>query len=459
MKVTLRSWRWSLPVCAAIALNASPLVAQQPLPKIEVAQEIPDTAVPDASTPVTASISDLDDAEPASIAPVESNAAPADITPAEITPTESPVETAAESPSEAAIEAEGEQSPALPNLARAPEAPARIELVKERFPNGGVRIEREMSQDVEGNYIPHGIWRQYDEKGRLIVEGRYDHNHRVGLWRRFYRTGEAPLMATAPYKDFTGPFISHATFDNGLLQGKWIIVDSKQRKASEIEFTDGERNGKATWFYPNGTLMSQASYSQGRVNGDVVNWAPNGKVLAQENYQNGRKLAAKLEFFPDKAKKSEVTYLFAPLTIKTPDNWANCTLATFEARGEDEKHGPFRTWHPNGQLARQGEFRYNIPVGTIVYWYSNGQKEMEGVYSEGKQEGTWTWWHVNGLKAIAGQYGDGTPVGSWSWWKDNGKIAQRADLSHDHAEKLATPLSDADDRSAGLQLNDAGLTR
>jgi antitoxin component YwqK of YwqJK toxin-antitoxin module len=377
MKITLRSWRWSLPVCAALALTTSPLAAQRPLPKVELAEP-----VPDEPGPVSVSISDLDNAAPADGSPVESDDAPkniasVDIAPADITPLA------------AAPDSAGEDSPPAPIQSNALAAVNGVELVKERFPSGNVRIEREMSQDAEGNYIPHGVWRQYDEKGRLIVEGRYDHNRRVGLWRRFYRASEAPLMATDPYKDFTGPFISEATFDNGLLQGKWTIVDAKQRKASEIEFTDGERNGKAIWYYPNGKMMSQASYTNGRVNGDVVNWAPNGSVVDQESYENGRKLGTTVEYHPDKSKKSEVTYLYAPLAIKTPDDWASCTLAKFESQGEDEKHGPFRAWHPNGQVAKQGEFRYNRPVGKFLYWYPNSQKQMEGTYADGKPEGVW----------------------------------------------------------------------
>jgi antitoxin component YwqK of YwqJK toxin-antitoxin module len=115
--------------------------------------------------------------------------------------------------------------------------------------------------------------------------------------------------------------------------------------------------------------------------------------------------------------------------VKSPDNWDTCTLAVFEARGQDEKHGPFTAWHKNGQLARQGEFRYDLPVGKFLYWYPNGQKQMEGTYIDGRQDGPWIWWHENGLKSIAGEYENATPVGVWQWWQASGKLAQKADLS------------------------------
>src|SRR5262249_3618473 len=127
-------------------------------------------------------------------------------------------------------------------------------------------------------------------------------------------------------------------------------------------------------------------------------------------------------------KKQEVTYLHALLVVKTPDDWDTCTLATFVSRGEDERHGPFATWHANGQPARQGEFRYNQPVGKFTSWFSNGQKQWEGTYADGRQEGVWIWWHENGQKAITGEYHDGVAVGVWSWWEASGKLAKRADL-------------------------------
>jgi antitoxin component YwqK of YwqJK toxin-antitoxin module len=328
-------------------------------------------------------------------------------------------------------------SPAPPTASNepsaVPEADVVVELIKERYPGGAIKVEREMTQDASGNYHMHGAWRHFDEQGRLIVDGKYVQNQKDGLWRRFYHGDESPLLMTAPYKDFTAPFISSATFHNGAMHGKWTITDSKQRKVHELEFCDGERHGKATWYYPNGAIMLQARYEHGRANGDIIQFAPDSSIIAKESYQSGRKLAPKVEFYDQaqQVKRQEVTYLHAMLVVKTPDNWETATLASFESRGQDERHGPFMTWHSNGQIAKQGEFRYNQPVGKINYWFANGQKQTEGTYLDGRQEGVWTWWHENGQKAITGEYRDAQPVGKWSWWTAAGKIAQRADLSHD----------------------------
>lgn len=447
MKFTFRYWQWSLPLCAALAFVPSNLRAEADSPTVELAQPIGSV-----TTPVTASVSD-EEPTPADAAGGQAEEVSEPITPIAPSDSGAPIEPAAidEAPAPANLTpARVEADPIVSDaagtsvLARRQIEPETslaeeegLEVVEERYPNGSVRIQRQMTQDAEGNYVPHGVWREFDAKGRLIVEGRYNMNDRQGPWRRFYRGDESPLFASAPFKEFSGPFISQVSFHGGQMNGKWIITDSRQRKASEIDFSEGQRHGKATFYYPNGVIMTQASYEHGRVNGDVYKWAPNSTIIAKEVYQHGRKLAPKLEMLDAQHKKQQVTYLHAPLVVKTPDDWTTCTLAVFEARGQDERHGPFTIWHPNGQVARQGEYRFNLPVGKITFWYVNGQKQMEGEYVDGKQEGAWTWWHPNGIKSISGEYKDGNPIARWSWWKQDGKLAQKADLSADRVQAAA----------------------
>src|SRR5438045_1411801 len=42
-----------------------------------------------------------------------------------------------------------------------------VETIQERYPNRTVKVERQVIQDSAGNYINHGTWSQWDERGRL----------------------------------------------------------------------------------------------------------------------------------------------------------------------------------------------------------------------------------------------------------------------------------------------------
>ncbi len=396
MTTFFRAGRWNLAAWVALTAALARAPAQQPLSGVQVAEAVP--ARPGEPEPTPAAAPGTNVAAKISDAP----AAPA-----------------------------GDQSAAPSELAPQPAGgEPLVEVIKERYPSGAVKIEREMIQDAEGNYLMHGAWRQYDEQGRLIIDGRLARNRKEGLWRRFYRGDETPLLSAAPYKDFTAPFISTATFHADALEGIWTITDARQRKAHELQFTGGHRDGQAIWYYPSGAVMLQTQYELGSVTGEVVKYAPDSTTIAREQFQNGRKLGPKVEYHEGgQIKKQEVGYLHAMLVVKTPDSWEQGKLATFETRGHDERHGPFIVWHPNGQIARQGEFRYDLPVGKVAYWFSNGQKQLEGQYVDGRQQGLWTWWHENGQKAITGQYEGAKPIGQWSWWTASGKLAQKADLT------------------------------
>ena len=304
------------------------------------------------------------------------------------------------------------------------------ELIQERYPNRAIRIEREVTQDANGNYVNHGAWKMWDQRGNVIAEGQYLDGERDGTWNRWYRSGEADLLTRMPYQQFQGPFISQATFQYGKLDGKWTIYDSKQRKITEWEFTGGKRHGKSVWWYGNGQKMREVTYRDGEIDGEYLEWNQDAKPLVKETYQGGRRLATKVAYHSNQQKKSEGSYLFAKEIEKSGDDWSECKLATYEKQGKDEKHGAWVSWYPTGQKQMDGAYRNDAQVGKFTWWHPNGQKALEGLYDMGKQHGKWVWWHPNGQKAIQGEYVRGNPTGHWSWWNENGKVAQAADMSH-----------------------------
>ncbi len=305
------------------------------------------------------------------------------------------------------------------------------ETIKERFPDGKVRIEREVTQDSAGNYLNHGTWKMWDQAGRVVAQGQYRYGNRTGTWIRWYRSvSEAPLLRAAPYKDFAGPFVSQATFENDKLNGFWTIYDGKLRKISQWRFVDGRRHGISNWWHANGRKMREIEFRDGDVDGHLIEWAPEGSVLKRESHQAGRKLAQKTTFHTGgKQKKSEGMYLFAKDSEKTPDDWWNCKLAETVKAGADERHGPWTSWHSNGQRQLEGTYDHDVHVGLFTWWHSNGQKQLEGRYFQGKQDGHWVWWYDNGQKSIQGEYAKGNPTGRWTWWAEDGRVAQSADLS------------------------------
>ncbi len=314
------------------------------------------------------------------------------------------------------------------------------ELIKERYPNGSIRIEREVTQDAQGNYLNHGSWKMWDERGDVIAQGQYEYGNRTGEWIRWYRrVADANILAKLPYTQFVGPFISQATFKNDQLDGPWTIYDGKTRKISQWTFKEGKRHGPSTWWYANAKKMREAQFVDGDMDGAYLEWAPDGALKIKEDYESGRKLSIKTTHHKGGAKKTEGMYLFAKDVEHAPDDWWNCKLLTTVKTGKDEKHGPWTSWFPSGQKALEGTYEHNLQVGKFTWWHSNGQRALEGRFNNGKQNGVWTWWHANGQKSIEGEYASGNPTGRWTWWKEDGHVVQAADLSHSEGVVIDTP--------------------
>lgn len=320
----------------------------------------------------------------------------------------------------------------------------QVEVIRERYPNANIKVEREVTQDENENYINHGQWKMWDPNGNVMVEGRYVMNKRDGLWIRYYRAQEVKLLTTLPYNQFQAPYTSQATFEMDQMQGDWVILDAKKQKISQWGFLDGRRHGTSTWWYANGRKMRELTYRFGEMNGELLEWGPDGKLVTRDRYMEGRRLTKRTDRYDDRQKKSEGMFLEAKLIVKTPDNWWEASLAQYTREGQDERHGTWTAWYSNGQKKIEGEYQYDRPEGTFAWWHPNGQKALEASYEAGKKTGTWTWWHANGQKSIKGRYTAGTATHKWIWWQENGHVAQRADFADGNGQVVAASPEDPD---------------
>lgn len=317
---------------------------------------------------------------------------------------------------------------AVPELQEgAGELGPNVETIRERYPNRRIRIERQVTQDALGNYLNHGSWKMWDERGNLMAEGRNLEGLREGVWNRWHAGNDSKLFGEYPYTKFTPPFVSQAEFKDGQLHGAWTISDSKQHKISEWNFVNGQRHGLSVWYHPNGKKLREITYKDGSVDGEAFEYSESGQVSKRDNFMQGRQPALQTEKYPDGAKKTQGMYLRAPLVIKTPDDWWNALPAVFTSVGKVERHGEWTTWYPNGQEQLRGHFQNDKEDGVFVWWYPNGQKSAEGEYRAGQQQGTWVWWHTNGQKSSEGDYRDGDQIGRWTVWNDQGRVTQASE--------------------------------
>ena len=313
------------------------------------------------------------------------------------------------------------------------------EVVQERYPNGKVKVERQVTLDADGNYVNHGSWRMWNTSEHVIAEGHYDMGRRVGTWTRWFGRGEAPILGQFPFNRFKPPLVSVATFSDDKLDGEWLIVDAEQKKCLQISFSEGKRHGPVISWLPNGKTYQQAAYNYGVPVGDFFEADKNGELKLTGTYIDGRRLVTMTTYHDQKTqkqKKTEELYLAATTVEKTPDEFWNLQFADYTTVGDGMRHGPSKAWYENGSQRHEGLYDMGKKSGTFTFWHANGQVAVTGDYQSDLPHGLWVYWHEMGQKAAIGKYQEGVLLGKWRWWDDNGRLARST--VYDGSERVAT---------------------
>jgi antitoxin component YwqK of YwqJK toxin-antitoxin module len=324
-----------------------------------------------------------------------------------------------------------------------------VEVVRQRYPDGKIHIERQMTLDNEGNYVNHGSWKMYAENGDVMAEGQYQFGRRVGLWTRWHARNDSPLFSQTSYKGFKAPFMSQANFTDGVMDGEWLIIDANDRKCSQISLKNGQRHGLAITWLANGSTFQQSTYEHGQQVGELLETnAKTGKLAQAATFIDGRKLISKIDYYRGnkQAKKSETSYLGPAMTLASPDEFWNVRFAKYTGEGKQLRHGVAKTWYPNGKLEFEGAYQYGKKSGTFTFWHENGQVAATGDYRDDLAEGQWVWWHENGQKSAFGRYQDGHLIGEWRWWNESGKLTKQQ--TYDGSENVSSRNEEAIDISS-----------
>jgi antitoxin component YwqK of YwqJK toxin-antitoxin module len=319
--------------------------------------------------------------------------------------------------------------------ATASEPASPKEVIRERYPDGRVKIEREVTIDADGNYVNHGAWRMWNPAGKLIAEGSYSMGRRWGEWTRWLAREDAALLSAAPFDKFESPFVSRVHFVDDRMDGDWTIEDAAGRACSRVTLKNGRRNGPALQWLPDGRTYREASFRNALPEGELRELDAEGQIKTVATYVGGQQLLTKVSYFPDSEKKQlEFECLGATIIEAAPDDFWQSRFAQYEIRDELLRHGTWKSWYSNGQLELEGYYQHNRESGNFTWWHAHGQEAVRGSYIDGQPDGTWTWWYANGQKAAEGQFAHGTRMGTWRQWADDGRLVQRQELGENDAD-------------------------
>jgi hypothetical protein len=126
--------------------------------------------------------------------------------------------------------------------------PGKVEVVEEYWPNGKLRVRREVLRQPDGTLMDHGNYTCWFDHGGKEYEAVFLHGQVNGVATRWHRNGV---------------------------------------KASEQHYANGKRDGPRYSWDENGVLRKEEHFVGDLPDGTWITWDDKGKIKAQQKFERG----------------------------------------------------------------------------------------------------------------------------------------------------------------------------
>jgi antitoxin component YwqK of YwqJK toxin-antitoxin module len=296
---------------------------------------------------------------------------------------------------------------------------------KEFYPNGSIKSEKAFKDDMI-----HGYYKEYDNRGILVVTMLYDNGAMVKS-----RVEDGPDIEIVSKHDPDGKLIYSGPFRNkipvgvhreygkdGKVTNAFVYNDNGLLLSEGIMDDAGNRNGKWKDLYPDGKTQAEGQYTDNRKSGSWKFYNSAGKVEQTGSYNNGRPDGLWKWYYEDGSLLREEEYFQGQRDgtcteySLTGEIIAQGQYSDSEKNGEWKfktgdiseggkfitglKDGVWKAWYPNGKLRFKGSFLQGNPDGRQAYYYENGKIKEEQYFQMGIREKTWTKYSEDGIPML-----------------------------------------------------------
>lgn len=234
-----------------------------------------------------------------------------------------------------------------------------------------------------------GLWiRTYEGSTNLFSKGTFKKDVPIGVWEKYYLSGELQSIQTHLGKDSVQAQIFHT--DGKTLMAKGLFVKKK-------------KEGNWKMYEPNGILKNDENYTDSILNGACKYFFASGNLWKTLIYKQGIPNGPFTEYFENGKKRSEGTYLL------------------------DEKDGEYKAWFENGNPESSGKFVKGQMEGNWYYYNKDGSVQVAILYKLGKetkrkyQNGTIKENYDSGIPKSEYTYEDAKKDGPFTEWYDKGE--------------------------------------
>ncbi len=129
------------------------------------------------------------------------------------------------------------------------EGPAEnVELVAEYWPNGQLRLRKQVLRDADGTLIDHGSYTRWHDNGQTEYEAVFVHGQKHGLVTRWHQNGRTWM---------------EERYEHGKKHGATFVWDEAGRKRKEENYFNGKPHGTWTVWDAGGRIKWQGSFEHG----------------------------------------------------------------------------------------------------------------------------------------------------------------------------------------------------
>lgn len=267
--------------------------------------------------------------------------------------------------------------------------------------------------ETDGNGLRQGYWKitgaisQEDGYGhdRIVEEGKYEDNKRIGLWRKFYPTGTVRSEITyvndfprGPYRIY---YPSGKVEEEGDWQGMKNVNAFKRyhengRIAQDFHFNSkGRRDGTQRYYYPSGQPQLTVEVENGLSHGLYQTYYADGSLKEQKQIISGRVDPASVVHYPaanDRLASESDPELptgeisVEPELVQAASSAVRGTTPSHQPALEKfEESGPGKLYNRNNQITQEGEFREGrLWNGKRHRYDREGKLSKTEVYQHGK---------------------------------------------------------------------------
>jgi len=154
-----------------------------------------------------------------------------------------------------------------------------------------------MAQNViDVNGKKQGLWAKKDREGRLLYQGTFKDDKPVGEMKRFHPNGVVMAIlnyaentdeASAKLFDEKGKLIAEGKYNGQKKVGEWKYMADAKVVLTET-YENGQKEGMSRRFYKTGELLEEAEWKGDKLHGTYKSYFLDGTVYLECNYNSGK---------------------------------------------------------------------------------------------------------------------------------------------------------------------------